>query len=435
MKSKNPEQKPIQSLTEKELFMKLDRARWWLLTQKEDLIFYSQLVMGLDDAIGDSIVDGNGETQKVEKAKTDCKKIVWNPEYLASLTDEQVRGALIEMALHPALGHPWRLPVNGKSNKAGDIEINMILNKVKEKGVFIDLPPNHVPFDGYDNKVYEEIYHLLEDEPSQNKNPGSDSGDSGDEDGPGDFTDPEGQKNDDDEDGKGEGKGGNKSDGDGSGKQDSTRDQWERRVIQAGMAAKATSQGDLPADLQRMLNDRLALKIDWRQETANFIKNCLSTKNDYTRAARRHAWQSVIYPRKKRDNVSLVVFIRDTSGSVSDEICAFFNSHIEQCLDEMGCQGIVLDCDAAVHAEYVVGNGMPVPKRAKGGGGTDFRPAFERIKEIIERGEQLAGIVYLTDLYGDFPQPSEVPDSLNVLWLSVTKDLQAPFGRTVYVEM
>lgn len=35
----------------------------------------------------------------------------------------------------------------------------------------------------------------------------------------------------------------------------------------------------------------------------------------------------------------------------------------------------------------------------KGGGGTDFRPAFEYIAELLERGEfeQLRGVLYFTD--------------------------------------
>ena len=41
-----------------------------------------------------------------------------------------------------------------------------------------------------------------------------------------------------------------------------------------------------------------------------------------------------------------------------------------------------------------------------GGGGTDFRPAFRRIDELVASGEfaRLGGVLYFTDGYGVFPE-------------------------------
>ena len=41
----------------------------------------------------------------------------------------------------------------------------------------------------------------------------------------------------------------------------------------------------------------------------------------------------------------------------------------------------------------------------KGFGGTDFRPVFEYVDELIRRGEfeNLKGLIYFTDGYGTFP--------------------------------
>ena len=41
----------------------------------------------------------------------------------------------------------------------------------------------------------------------------------------------------------------------------------------------------------------------------------------------------------------------------------------------------------------------------KGGGGTDFRPAFEYVDSLIETGEymNLKGLIYFTDGYGIYP--------------------------------
>jgi predicted metal-dependent peptidase len=63
----------------------------------------------------------------------------------------------------------------------------------------------------------------------------------------------------------------------------------------------------------------------------------------------------------------------------------------------------------------------------KGGGGTDFRPVFER---LAEEAEPPAAVVFLTDLFGDFP---EEPPPYPVIWASVTEKKDGPFGETVHL--
>jgi predicted metal-dependent peptidase len=64
---------------------------------------------------------------------------------------------------------------------------------------------------------------------------------------------------------------------------------------------------------------------------------------------------------------------------------------------------------------------------AQGGGGTSFVPVFKWIEENDIEPEAL---VYLTDMYGDFP--SKAP-SYPVLWGSISKGVPAPFGEVVDV--
>jgi predicted metal-dependent peptidase len=213
------------------------------------------------------------------------------------------------------------------------------------------------------------------------------------------------------------------------------RDSWEGKVIQAAQVANAMGQGDIPADMQRVLDRLNHTTVDWRNEMVDFVKSALATRNDWSRSSRRHAWQKVIYPRRVADGVSTVIFVRDTSGSINNEICAQFTALITDCVSEMGCQGVVIDCDATIQAEYQLDGYEDCPLTAKGGGGTDFRPPFTRADELIEEGEQIAGVVYLTDLLGPFPEESDIP----TLWLHVPsryyRTPEPPFGRVVPVEM
>jgi len=397
------------------LELKLDRSRWFCLSKSP---FYGQLMMGLQDKI----------RYVVPTAATNGEIIIWNPDFLEKLTDQEVRFILIHETLHCAYGHIWRFPplIDNKGNKKkdekGNIACDHAINlSILESKLDVKMPEGGLADKKFMGLAEEEIYKLLPD--SKNDGYGSNG------DPTGEFIEPSGSDNNGENGDKDGGKDGEKGKGGYS-----LRDEWERRLIQAAQAAKASGQGNLPADLQRILDDRMAVKIDFRQECADFLRSCMSTRNDYTRAPHRHAWMPVIMPRKRQDNVSTVFGGRDTSGSINDEVVSVFNSHLGNLVSELGCKLIIADCDAAIQEMYIIEHGEEIPKRAKGGGGTDFRPFFDKVKQLKDDGEEIAGIVILTDMYGTFPEKENYPD-LPTLWLSTTKDQTAPFGRTVYIEV
>ena len=110
------------------------------------------------------------------------------------------------------------------------------------------------------------------------------------------------------------------------------------------------------------------------------------------------------------------VIVIDTSGSCSGDLVERFLNKTYNILSQMECfaQRIVLhiiQCDAAVQddvriecaehmEEYIAGMEL------KGGGGTDFRPAFVYVDELRGSGEfkRLCGMLYFTDGYGTFPE-------------------------------
>ena len=412
-----------------DLELRLDRARWWLLSSQP---FYGSLAMGLTDVF----TNPHGKT-----ACTDGRRIYWHPDFLGKLTDEEVRFVLMHETLHAAHGHLWRFPkADQRTNQACDYAINLCLAKIADANRAAGKPEGcKMPTGGLLNNAFEglaeeEIYNRLPEPPP---NGGGNSNDPC-----GDFTAPaEGPPGDE----KGDSKPGNKpgqgktppgqdkgQNGQGNGQPEpqTLKDEWEQRVIQAAQAAKALGQGNLPADLQRQIDRTLRQKVDWKREMADFVKDAIASRNDWSRSCRRMATAPVIYPRRRRDETGLVIFCRDTSGSIGEETIGEFNGLIESCLADSGCSGIVLDCDAMVHAEHRIGAGECVPTKAVGGGGTAFEPVWERARELIDEGERIAGIVYLTDLYGSMP-PGD--DGIATLWLSTT-DQQAPFGRTVRIE-
>lgn len=414
----------LKKITEEKLHeasLTIDKARYWLMRNTP---FWGQLAMGLRDQF----------SYRIPTAATDGKVIIWNPDFIDFLrtdkTEKQVRYVLLHEISHCAFGHPWRFPPlidkdgkkkkDEKANIACDHVINLRLNDEKDSSgnkLDIQMPEMGLADSKFKGMIEEEVYKLIPDPPPGNGGYGED----------GDPTGGYEESLDGDTDGKGD-----KEDSGGS-SPTSLKEIWERKVIEAAQAARALGQGNMPADLQRILDESLAEKTDWRNEMVDFTKNCISERNDWTRSPKRHAHCKVIMPRKRRDTMSRVVWVRDTSGSVDDQTVAYFNAKIEQCIVETGCHGFIFDCDADLHHEYPAGPGLEVPRTAKGGGGTDFRPPFKRVQEMIEEGEEIAGLIYLTDLFGSHLDKQDYPD-FPTLWISIT-DQVAPFGRTVRVKI
>ena len=71
----------------------------------------------------------------------------------------------------------------------------------------------------------------------------------------------------------------------------------------------------------------------------------------------------------------------------------------------------IIQCDEEVHTDVKITSREELEEYMErlelyGGGGTDFRPAFARVDELIRAGEfsDLKGLVYFTDGYGVYPE-------------------------------
>lgn len=416
---------------------RIDAARSWAITNPAT-VFYGALACQLQD-----IIDPTTET-----AATNGRVIKWNPAFVDRLSDAEVRFVLLHEVLHCAHGHFWRLPLTTEGNIAGDYVINRTLRGVSG----IVAPKGALDDRKFDKLAEEEVLAALDQQPQQSPTPQPQDGQGGRPAPQQVQGDGQGEADDTPEAGKPAKSKGNSpaqpADKGGCGGFEAPapdkpaeagkaepltlKEEWERATVQAAQIAQSLAQGNLPADAKRLLDRvRVAARPDWRAETADFIRSAAQTRVDYSRQARRTATASVLYPRRRPDDVGTVVFVRDTSGSVDNRIVAQFNAHIENLMADTGCEAIVIDCDAKVHAEHRLASCDTVPARALGGGGTDFRPAFDRVAELVDAGDRIAGIVYLTDLLGTFPQAeADVP----TLWVA-TSDCAVPFGRTVRIEV
>jgi predicted metal-dependent peptidase len=407
--------------------IKIERARWWALSNPA-AVFYGSLATHLVDVLDES----------VPTAATDGKRILWNPAFLESLTDEEVRFVLLHEALHCVYGHFWRLPLTDDGNRAGDYAINRILAGIPG----ISMPKGGLLDPRFDGLAEEEILAALGRTPQPQPGNGKPSPQPGK--GAGKPQPGAGQPgNGKPQPGKGAGKPQpGASDPGGCGgfiAPDTTpnpngqtlREKWEGAVLQGEFLAKSLGQGNLPADLARIVQRVRAVEVNWRQELADWTRSIVADRADWSRSSRRHATAPCIYPRRKRDQLGTIVVVRDTSGSIDKALCDEFSAQVTQFSADLRCKVVVLDCDTRIHAEYHLEPGDECPLDARGGGGTDFEPAFDRVAQLLDEGETIAGLVYLTDLDGKFPaDPEEYP----VLWAAYNTTGAAPFGRTIHVK-
>lgn len=113
----------------------------------------------------------------------------------------------------------------------------------------------------------------------------------------------------------------------------------------------------------------------------------------------------------------------DTSGSVDQQLVELFVARACGMLVESGTVGTasrvrILQCDMRIQDERVLKGADDVKAyvdnlELRGRGGTDFRPVFDRIDELVSAGDiaEMSGLMYFTDGQGAFPDTAPPYDT------------------------
>ena len=140
----------------------------------------------------------------------------------------------------------------------------------------------------------------------------------------------------------------------------------------------------------------------------------------------------------RNEGCDFVVAI-DTSGSVDQQLVEQFVAKACGMLLAENALGNesrvrVVQCDNRIQDERVLREPRDVEGyldafELKGRGGTDFRPVFDRVDDLMESGEitDMAGLVYFTDGQGDVPEHAPTYD---VAFVFVDKMGPAPSWAT-----
>jgi predicted metal-dependent peptidase len=334
---------------------------------------------------------------------TDGTVIRYSPKFVEGLFLEEVKGVLCHEVMHCALQHHTRRqgrdPV--KWNMAGDYAINPTL---KDSG--FTLPSGHLDNPAYHGKSADEIYSLLPDDLECFDGLGGDPGGCGAV-----------------EDAKEEG-GRALTEAELS----EVEQEWKVAIIQAAQQAKAC--GKLPAGLERLLDDVLNPKVDWRTVLRQFVETSARSDYNWVLPNKRYIQQGIYLPCLKSDELGHVVVAVDTSGSISQQELNQFAGEMSSILEEYQDAKItVLYCDSEIAGvEEFASDDLPLQLHPKGGGGTDFSKVFLYVEE---QGIEPVCLVYLTDLWCDsFGETPEYP----VLWVATSdREVDVPFGEIIRI--
>ncbi|MBR2790549.1 MAG: hypothetical protein IKD70_08090, partial [Eggerthellaceae bacterium] len=196
--------------------------------------------------------------------------------------------------------------------------------------------------------------------------------------------------------------------------------------LQTMSKARGAGLGDLLGDLENVTQTR----VDYRDFLRQFAipGEVLRLSDDeydyifYTYGLKLYGNLPLIEPLEYREEKRIreFVIVIDTSGSVWGDIVRRFMEttfeilkSTESFFEKVNIR--IIQCDARVQSDDKIttleelrqwGSRM----RLMGGGGTDFRPAFAYVDKLIEDGEfeNLGGLVYFTDGWGEYP--THMPD-------------------------
>ena len=368
------------------------------------------------------------EDTAVPVASTDGKQLKWNPAVWEKLSTDDRKFVLAHEVMHCALLHPWRTSGMDQevSNQAADYVVNELLQSAGftlVEGCLYD--PR------FDGMSMEQVYSKLMSE----RKPGEgDSGDSGDDEGDsGQSTPTKGSKTSPGS-GKPAPQGANSSPtgdfvpaptpapGEESGEQ-----HW--KLAAEGVMQVCKSAGLLPGDAADAIKAAREPKVDWKEETREFLSDVGAAAPTWQHPNRRFVAANLYLPGKKHEGVGRLIVAVDCSGSCWS-VLPKFTAGIQGLLSEAQPESVsVIYWDTKIQgSEEFDTDDVDIQLQVKGGGGTMFGPVLDKIEE---ESLEPVGMIVLTDMYiGDLGNIKE--PAYPVLW--VTPEYcsgEGPFGRTI----
>lgn len=343
-------------------------------------------------------------SEQVPTAATDGRTIFVNPAFFGALTSDEQDGLLAHEVLHAALLHIPRR--GGRDPQLWNVAADIVINGMLIKDGY-SLPEGGLRNSRIEHLSTEEVFEqLLKDhQPDQSS-------------GEGDLLDQS--------PGDAEAQGAGESSQDADAKHKSLKRHWQNAQQQARLRAEGSGIGTEPGGFARELETLAPGRLDWRSMLWRFL---VKTPSDFQDYDRRFVGRGMYLETISGDNLTVLLAV-DTSGSIDPWSVQVFLGEVQSILrsyPHLRCE--LYYADTQVYGPHRLTANGPLPP-VVGGGGTDFRPFFERLPQHRPPWEPSVTI-YMTDGHGTFP---DRPPRCPVLWV-VTPDgidlAKFPFGQAV----
>lgn len=381
------------------------------------------------------------EDNRIPTMATDNVRIMYNKDFVAGLTKQQVMTVLLHELQHIVFKHFMRFKIaNSKSeaehkqlNFAMDYAINsIILNEMAAHDNLINFPEGVLYDPEFKGMNAEKILNLLKEEEKNNPKKSKQRMQGN----PGDFgqfddhgTSSEQTQNTIDNNKKTTGKS----------KQEQMND-IDNKIYKIASGLSPKERGEMPGEMQRLIDEymeELEGHVDWRR----FIKGKIQEigRGQYTTSRINRAYLPYgLYLPGQTGSKAKIALALDTSGSISQDDIVEFLGELKSMLRMMPFLEIVLyGCDSEIHGKARI-MGLKnfrndVNKVLTGGGGTSFAPVFEDLQKTKDKN--IKCLFYFTDGYGDQNniERSVGKGDWETFWVvsKENKGINFPFGRKI----
>ena len=341
-------------------------------------------------------------------------EMIYNPDFFASLPEEQVRGVLKHEFYHLIFDHVTSRKPEGVPHQAWNVAADLAINSHLQ-GELPDMAcmPGVGPFE--DRPLFQTAEWYLAKLPQKEENEAG-------------------------QDGQGEGSGGEPSDenpgsfDDHSGWDDSGQSQEQQAANQMAKqrlkeaikeaaqeaAQSAKGWGSVSGEVKKEIIKRLETKVDWKKVLRYFIKTSqrASRRSSVKRINKRYAY---IHPGKKVLRQAKIAIAIDQSGSVSDEMLSAFFAELNSLAKLAEFTVVPFDTQVDPNKVYVWKKGKSQKAERVLCGGTCFDAPTD-----WANNNSVDGLIILTDMEAPKPKACKAQR----MWLTDARGASRPYFQT-----
>ena len=341
-------------------------------------------------------------------------EMIYNPDFFASLPEEQVRGVLKHEFYHLIFDHVTSRKPEGVPHQAWNVAADLAINSHLQ-GELPDMAcmPGVGPFE--DLPLFQTAEWYLANLPQKEEN---EAGQDGQGEGSGGEPSPDNPGSFDDHSGW---------DDSGQSQEQQAANQMAKQRLKEAIkeaaqeaAQSAKGWGSVSGEVKKEIIKRLETKVDWKKVLRYFIKTSqrASRSSSVKRINRRYAY---IHPGKKVNRQAKIAVAIDQSGSVSDEMLEAFFGELNKLANLASFTVVPFDTNIDESKVYDWKKGQSKKAERVLCGGTCFEAPT---KWANENG--VDGLIILTDM--EAPKPGRC--KAQRLWLTDDRGARQPYFKT-----